>query len=86
MTKAEEEGELRTALSGCARALQALELQARIAEVIKDETNINVVVIAPHVQAAILAALRPYPDARLAVADALASVEDEPVYTNGDGG
>lgn len=76
MGLAESEGDYRAALNACGRALHALELQARVYEVIKDEPTVNIL-IAPTVQATILAALKPYPEARYAVADALSGVEED---------
>lgn len=71
---AESGQDYRTALLAVDKALKALELQARVAQLIDDSPKINIL-IAPEVQQVIINALSPYPDARLAVADALASLE-----------
>ena len=51
-----------------------LELVSRIAKLISDAPQINVL-IAPHVQALIFSALEDYPEARVAVSEALAELE-----------
>ncbi len=72
---AEEDEDYRTALLAVDKALKALELQARVAQLIDDSTTVNIL-IAPQVQAAIIAALDPYPEARLSVANALEALEE----------
>jgi hypothetical protein len=49
-------------------------LIAKIKQLIDLAPKTEVVLISPHVQTVIIGALRPYPEARQAVADALASV------------
>jgi hypothetical protein len=68
--KAEGEGDLRTALLGCDKALKALELQAKVQQLIQTAPTVNVM-IDERVQLAILAALDPYEEARISVAQAL---------------
>jgi transposase-like protein len=63
-----------TALRAIAEARRNLELLARLTELLGPETVVNVQIDA-RVQSVILEALRPYPEARLAVADALREVE-----------
>ncbi|PLS84868.1 MAG: hypothetical protein CYG60_15615 [Actinobacteria bacterium] len=55
-------------------ARRDLELLARVVGDIDDSPKINIL-ISPDVQQVIIGALSPYPEARLAVADALASLE-----------
>jgi hypothetical protein len=72
-TKAEEEGDLRTALLGCDKALKALELQAKVEQLIQATPTVNVL-LSPEwleLRAVIVAALEPYSDARGAVLRAL---------------
>ncbi len=71
---AEEEADYRAALLAVDKALKALELQARVAQLIDKPTEVNLL-IAHNVQTAIVRALDPYPQARIAVADALAELE-----------
>jgi hypothetical protein len=74
--RAEDEGDLRTALLGCDKALKALELQAKVAQIIQSQpTTTNYVFISPVVTEAIVAALRPYPEAGYAVSDVLKELE-----------
>lgn len=55
-------------------ARRDLELLARVVGDIDDSPKINIL-ISPDVQQVIIGALSPYPEARLAVADALAALE-----------
>lgn len=71
---AEREGDYKTALTGCDKALKALELQGKLAQLIDDSPKVNIL-IAPRVQAVILAALESHPEARLDVAEALAALD-----------
>ena len=73
---AEEGADYRAALLAVDKALKAMELQARVAQLIDKPTEFNIL-IAQNVQSAIIRALDPYPQARLAVADALAEIEGE---------
>src|SRR5215217_4057626 len=67
--KAEEEGDLRTALAGCDKALKALDLEARIVQVIQSSPTVNVLVSLEWItlRTAIVKALEPYEDARATV-------------------
>jgi hypothetical protein len=72
--KAEEEGDLRTALQGCDKALKALELQARVSQIIKDQPQVNVLVNHPEwveLRTTLLYTLDAYPEARGSVLRAL---------------
>ncbi|MDP9438680.1 MAG: hypothetical protein M3P49_08040 [Actinomycetota bacterium] len=57
-----------------AEARRDLELLAKLVGDLDERPQVNVV-IAPRVQEAILNALAPYPEARIAVADALEEIE-----------
>jgi hypothetical protein len=81
-TRAEDEGDLRTALAGCDKALKALELQAKVSQIIKDAPVINLN-LSPEwleIRGLILWALEPHQEARESVLRALE------VGTNHDGG
>jgi hypothetical protein len=71
--KAEEEGDLRTALLGCDKALKALELQARVEQLIQTAPTLNIHLTPEwlELRAVIVAALEPYPHARDSVLRAL---------------
>lgn len=71
--RAEEEGDLRTALAGCDKALKALELQAKVEQLIQTSPTLNLRVNPEYleVRALIVQALDPYPDARMSVVRAL---------------
>lgn len=71
--KAEEEGDLRTALLGCDKALKALELQAKVAQLIQTAPAVNILVAPEWValRTKLLYALDAYPQARGAVVRAL---------------
>jgi hypothetical protein len=73
---AEDTGELRTALGAIREARGNLELMGRLTKELDERPVVNVVLIAPEVRDAIVMALAPYVEARLAVADALAPFED----------
>ncbi len=79
--KAEGEGDLRTALLGCDKALKALELQAKVDQLIQAEgsTTVNIALIEhpdyQRLSEIIYNALLDYPEARWAVADALKEIE-----------
>lgn len=75
LDEAEERAELRTALGAIREARGNLELLARLRHLIDTRPQVNIL-IAPHVQQAIVAALRPYPEAGYAVADALDNVKE----------
>ncbi len=79
--RAEGEGDLRTALLGCDKALKALELQAKVDQLIQAEgsTTVNIALIEhpdyQRLSETIYNALLDYPEARWAVADALKEIE-----------
>ena len=78
--KAEEDGDLRTALLGCDKALKALELQAKVEQLIQTAPTLNILV-APEwlsLRTKLLYALDAYPEARGSVLRALEG--------SGDGG
>src|SRR5215217_9760338 len=71
--KAEEDDDYRTALLGCDKALKALELQAKVLQVVKDSPTFNLY-LSPEwleLRAVIVSALEPHPEARGAVLGAL---------------
>ena len=72
---AETTNQHRTALSAIREARSNLELLAKLLGELDERPQVNVL-ISPTVQTAIIAALEPYPEARLAVADALEGLED----------
>ena len=75
--KAEKGGDLRTALSGIAQARACLELLAKLLGELDERPQINLL-LTPEwqaIRAAVWQALRPYPEARLAVAERLAQLE-----------
>ena len=72
---AESTNQHRTALSAIREARSNLELLAKLLGELDERPQVNVL-ISPTVQTAIIAALGPYPEARLAVADALEGLED----------
>ncbi len=72
---AEETGELRTALAAIREARSNLELLAKLLGELDERPQVNIL-IAPEVRHAIVAALAPYGEARLAVANALEPFED----------
>ena len=72
-TRAEAEGDLRTALAAVRELVRVVELLAELQGELSRQPQINVL-ISPEwveVRAVVLAALAPYPDARAAVAGAL---------------
>ena len=73
---AEAAGDLRTALAGVREAARCLELMAKLSGDLDASTTLNLTVAPAFVivQAAILTALDPYPDARRAVVQALGTV------------
>lgn len=78
--KAEDQDDLRTALLACDKALKALELQAKVQQIIQSQPNntVNIALVEhPHykvLEDILTRALEPYPQARYAVADGLAEV------------
>ena len=73
---AEAEEDLKAAISAIREARGCVELLAKLAGQLKDAPTVNILISAEWrgLQAAILAALAPHPDARLAVARALKEV------------
>lgn len=71
---AQEADDLRTALTAIREARGNLELLAKLRQLIDTAPTVNIL-IAPRVQQVIVQALAPYPEARLAVASALDSLE-----------
>ena len=71
--KAEEDGDLRTALLGCDKALKALELQAKVEQLIQTAPTVNVLVSPQWVslRSRLIYALDAYPEARGSVLRAL---------------
>lgn len=77
LDRAEDGGDLRTALAGVREARACLELLAKLVGQLDERPQLNVLV-APEwlaVRAALLLALGPYPDARAAVAQQLTTLE-----------
>jgi hypothetical protein len=74
---AEKAGDYRTALAGIREARACLELLAEMAQAIDRRPTVNLLV-APEwltARAVLVEALRPYPEARMAVSDALLALE-----------
>jgi hypothetical protein len=76
MRQAERARDLRTALAGIREAARCVELQGRLMGQIRETTTVNVTLSAEwlSLQAVILSALEPHPQARQAVAAALEAV------------
>jgi DNA-binding transcriptional ArsR family regulator len=72
-SKAEDGGDYRTALQACDKALKALELQARLAQLINEAPTLNLYLSTEwlELRAVIVSALEPYPGARESVLRAL---------------
>ncbi len=79
LAKAEQAGDLRTALQGVREAKGCLELLARLQGELQERTTVNVLVNPQWLtlRAVILKALDRYPEARQAVARALREVESD---------
>jgi len=80
LTRAEESGELRTALAAIREARGCLELLARLMGELQDGTRVNITISPQWVQlrGQILLALAPFPGARTAVIQAIGgSVDDQ---------
>jgi hypothetical protein len=76
-SKAEDAGDLKTALMGVRELVRIVELTAKMVGELDDRPQVNVL-LAPEwttVKVTLLAALRPFPEARIAVAQRLASLE-----------
>jgi hypothetical protein len=74
--RAEGVGDLRTALGAIREARSNLELLAKLVGELDERPQVNVVLIDAQVRAAIIRALAPYGEARLAVANALEPFEE----------
>ena len=76
--KAEEEGDVRAALLGCDKALKALELQAKIEQLIQTTPTFNLHLNTEWIElrTAILRELEPHPEARESFLKALSSVSN----------
>ncbi len=76
LDKAEGSDDLRAAVSAIREARGCVELLGKLAGQLKDAPTINLVLSAEWltVQASVLTALEPHPDARLAVAGALGNI------------
>jgi hypothetical protein len=74
---AERENDLRTALAAIREARECVRLLGELAGKLQSAGTVNVIMSAEwiQVQAVILSALEPYPDARLAVAHKLEAIE-----------
>jgi hypothetical protein len=72
---AEGSSQHRTALSAIREARSNLELLAKLLGELDERPTVNIL-ISPTAQTAIITALGPYPEARLAVADALKGLEE----------
>jgi hypothetical protein len=74
-----EEGDIRTALLGCDKALKALELQAKVEQLIQTQPTVNIALVEHpdyrRLEDVLTQALELYPAARYAVADALKELE-----------
>lgn len=76
LLKAEQAGDFRTALAGIREARGCVELLARMVGELQDTATVNIVTPAwLDVRRALMDALRPHPEARIAVADRLAAIE-----------
>ncbi len=73
--KAEGSGDLRTALGAIREARGNVELLAKLLGELDERPVVNLALIAPEVRDAIVRALSPYGEARLAVVDALEPFE-----------
>jgi hypothetical protein len=76
LDKAEAAGDLRTALGAIREARGNVELLAKLLGELDERPQVNVIMIAPEVRDAIVRALTPYGEARLAVAQALEPFEE----------
>jgi hypothetical protein len=78
--KAEEDGDLRTALLGCDKALKALELQAKVEQLIQTAPTVNIALVEHpdyrRLEDVLTRALEPYAAARYAVAEALEELDE----------
>lgn len=79
--KAKEDGDTRTALLAVDKSLKALDLQAKVSEVIASAPTINIAVHPRwlRIQGVLLEVLDPYPEVRAAISDRLLEIEGEPL-------
>ena len=79
LTKAEQAGDLKTALQGIREARGCLELLARLQGELQEGTTINILVNPQWIElrTLILKTLEPYPEARLRLAQALKEAENQ---------
>src|ERR671911_251508 len=79
--KAEADDDIRTALLACDKALKALELQAKVEQLIQTEPQVNIALVEhpsyQKLEEVLFRALERHHEARWAVADALKDLEDE---------
>jgi hypothetical protein len=77
LTKAENADDLRAAVAAIREARGCVELLGKLAGQLQDAPTINVIMSSEWlvIQASVLQALEPHPDARLAVAHALGKVQ-----------
>ena len=77
--KAEEDGDFRAALLGCDKALKALELQAKVEQLIQTTPTFNLHLNAEWIElrTVIIQALEPHPEARRSFLKALTSVSND---------
>jgi hypothetical protein len=80
LARAETAGDLRTALIGVREASRCLQLQAQIVGEIDTGVTVNIAAapVVLNLGSAVLMALLPYPEARSAVAHALATLDGGP--------
>ena len=76
--KAEDEGDIRAALLACDKALKALELQAKVEQLIQTSPTFNLHLNTEWIalRTTIVRALEPYPEARESFLKALTSVSN----------
>jgi hypothetical protein len=77
LSRAEQAGDLKTALAGVREARACVETLMEIQGQI-DRRNVTNVIISPewiHVRSTLVETLAPYPEARFAVAEALVAIE-----------
>ncbi len=77
LSRAESDGDIKTAGQMLRISLVSLELLARLRGELNEQTTVNVLILPEYMAArsALVAALAPFPDARRAVVEALALVE-----------
>lgn len=75
MDKAEQAGELRTAIAGVKEVRATLELLLKLAGELRDAPTITIELTLAKVEVALIRALAPYPEARAAAAAALLELD-----------